>query len=234
MNSHHRTNKAKQLSLQSHGHGGRREGAGRPKNRIPAISHDKRPVFQAQHPLHITVRLKAGAPNLRSKKAFSVFRKAVLKAQLLGLKVLEFAVLGNHFHALCEAESNAQLTRGMKSLNVCIARGLNCLPGNKRRKGQIVSHRFDAKCLQTPAQVRNVIAYIFANASKHFKRKQVFDWYCSFAVFADVEILKLIRKDLDWRRPTLEPKQVAFYQHFLSRPGSWLARTGWKRGLKAS
>ncbi len=94
-----------------------------------------------------------------------------------------------------------------------------------------VSHRYDAKILKTPAQVRNVLAYIFANASKHFKRKRVFDWFCSFAVFAEDAVMKVIRKDLDWRRPALEPKHVAVFRSLLAEAESWLGRGGWKKGV---
>lgn len=230
------TKNTKQLQLQHHGHGGWRRGAGRRKSETAGVSHLKRVEVKAIYPMHLTVRLRAGVPSLRSKRSFAVFTKAVEGAKQKGLRVLQFAVLGNHFHLLAEAASNAELTRAMKCLNIRLAIGLNRLARQdsrlteaEKRKGTVLKDRYDLKRLTTPTQVRNAMIYVLANASKHFKRKQVFDWFSSFSVFENVEALARLRIDLDWRRRSLTAPQRDFYQSLVGPPESWLARVGWLR-----
>ena len=108
--------------------------------------------------MHITVRFTKGLPNMQTAKMFRIFRQAVVGAKAHGLQVVEFALLGNHYHLLVEAQSNSQLNSAMKSLNIRLARTLNFL---LKRKGAVVSDRFDLKILRSPTQVRNALVYIF-------------------------------------------------------------------------
>lgn len=219
----------RQLRLQSFGHGGAREGAGRPPKTGKA-KHQTRPEISDKIPLHITVRLRKDMPSMRTKKAFKLFRKAVIRARLQGLRVLEFAVLGNHWHFLAEADSKLALSRGMRSLNIQIAKGLKKLSG-ALAMWVAVQDRYDAKLLKTPTQVRNALTYIFANAAKHFKRREVFDWYCSFSVFnGPLKILKT--PEYNWSRPELTLEQQDWLLGMLSEPRSWMARYGWQRAAR--
>ncbi len=192
--------KSKQLPLKYHGHGGAREGAGRKKNPNSGVPHVKRPSIQEKHPMHITVRLSDRVVSLRSKEAFRVFQNAVKASRSFGLRVLQYAVLGNHFHLLVEAPDSKSLTRAMKCLNVRLALGLKKLSSLSQ---PVLKHRFDLKILKTPTQIRNALVYVLANASKHFKRKQVFDRFSSYGVFSETHILQSLRRDLDWRKPSL-------------------------------
>jgi REP element-mobilizing transposase RayT len=126
--------------------------------------------------------LRKGVPTLRSKKAFRLFRNAVLGAKAFGLNVVEFAVLGNHFHLMVEAANNQELEAAMKSLNIRLARSVNLF---FRRKGAVIEDRYDLRVLKSPTQVRNALIYIFTNAAKHFRRTQVFDLYNSYAGFRE-------------------------------------------------
>lgn len=191
------------------------------------IGHRARIEVKVAYPMHITVRLRAGMPNLRSKPAFQVFRHAIEGAKARGLRVLHFAVLGNHFHILAEATDNTQLARAMRSLNIRIAIGINRLL--MREKGTVLNDRYNLQRLTTPTQVRNALIYIFSNAAKHFKRTQVFDLFSSVVVFEKIGALARTRRDLDWRCPPLNDKQRQLLQRLLSPPVSWLARTGWQR-----
>ncbi len=176
--------------------------------------------------MHITVRLSEGVTSLRSKTAFRLFRNAVKASQVSGLRILQFAVLGNHFHLLAEADNSQDLTSGMKSLNIRLALGLKKLA---TLKGPVTKDRFDLKILKTPTQVRNALIYILANASKHFKRRKVFDWFSSFAVFNETHILKTIRDDLLWEKPKIPDRVRESLKEILAAPRSWLATAGWKK-----
>ncbi len=176
--------------------------------------------------LHITVRLSEGVTSLRSQKAFRVFRNAVKASQVRGLRILQFAVLGNHFHLLAEADNSQDLTSSMKSLNIRLALGLKKLA---TAKGPVVKDRFDLKILKTPTQVRNALVYILANASKHFKRGKVFDWFSSYAIFSETLVLKSVRCDLSWEKPEIPTHVCKAIAEMVSHPRSWLATKGWKK-----
>jgi REP element-mobilizing transposase RayT len=220
--------KPKQCILQTLGHGGIREGAGRRSLKNGKAKHTTRPEVSDKIPLHITVRFGAGVASLRSKKSYKIFRRGVIRArESQGLRVLHFAILGNHYHLIVESQDKAALARGMKSLNIQLAKGLKKLSG-ATGAWSAVSDRYDIQFLKTPSQVRHALSYVFANAAKHFKRSQVFDWFCSFAVFEDA-VDKLRRGSYKWARPTLSAEQRAWFMEMLNEARSWLARTGWKR-----
>ncbi len=220
--------KSKQLPLKYHGHGGARKGAGRRKNPNSGVPHIKRPSVQEKYPMHVTVRLSDGVVGLRSKEAFRIFQNAVKASRGFGLRVLQYAVLGNHFHLLVEAPDSQSLTRAMKCLNVRLALGLKRLKSLSR---PTLKHRFDLKILKTPTQVRNALIYVLANACKHFKRRQVFDKFSSYGVFKEVQSLKRARPDLDWKMPSIPAGRQKLIESLVSPPQSWLAFKGWKRAF---
>jgi hypothetical protein len=72
---------ATQLSLNLKTWGGRRKGAGRKPNGDQAgVSHLRRPRVTRHTPVHVTMRMAAGLPNLRT----STVRKVVLAALAAG------------------------------------------------------------------------------------------------------------------------------------------------------
>src|SRR4051812_9001930 len=101
-------------------HGGRRKGAGRPK-RSKRQSHVARTPFQARHPLHVTVSLAEGLPDIRRKELFKGLRAAVMTARRRGLRMAHYAVLSNHLHLILESEDARALARTMQSLGVSLA-----------------------------------------------------------------------------------------------------------------
>lgn len=139
-----------------------------------------------------------------------------------GVRILHFAVLGNHFHILIEADDNHALSRAMRCLNIRIARGLNAISG---RKGRVQGDRYHVESLSTPTQMKNAMVYVFTNAAKHFGGRAAHDAYNSYALFEG----EIGRRGWDWRRPPTDSDD--FMREAIARARSWLARTGWRRGL---
>lgn len=214
----------KQLKLQTQGWGGIREGAGRKHKKNAGISHLARPVIQSRYPLHVTVKLSKGLPSLRTKSLFKMFRQALREARGWGLKTVEFAVLSNHIHLLVEASNNEILAQSMKSLNVRIAKNFNRITGHK---GSVFHDRYDLHVLKTPTEVRNALIYIFENAAKHLKKKELFDWYSSYCVFNRVkELFRDYHKHII-TIPDIPASWITELQQTLSPAASWLATNGW-------
>jgi REP element-mobilizing transposase RayT len=156
----------RQLGFEFRTWGGARKGAGRkPKGAKAGVSHLRRPALAARFPVHVTVRMLPHVWNLRSRRSFTIFRKAVLvAADRFGMRLCEFSLQGNHLHLVVEAADRVALARGMKGLGVRLARGLNTLMG---RRGRVLADRYHAHILRTPSEVRGAVDYVRRNHAKH-------------------------------------------------------------------
>jgi REP element-mobilizing transposase RayT len=152
--------------------------------------------------VHVTLRVATHVWNLRSRRCFRVIEGCFADArERFGLRVIEFSVMGNHLHLLVEADTNVALSRGMQGLGVRIARGLNRLMG---RRGTVFADHHHARVLGSPSELVNAIAYVLGNAAHHYGTEGV-DELCS---------------------STYDSERRA---RVLSRPRTWLLKTGWRR-----
>ena len=194
--------------------GGAREGAGRKREANRArVAHSKRSALKPNHPAHITLRIEAGLKNLRNRSEYATVRKALVAgANRFGMRLVEFAVLSNHLHLVCEADDERALARGMKGLCVRIARALNRL---WNRVGSVFSDRYHAHVLKTPRAVRNALNYVLHNAALHGSRLGGPDPCSSGAWFGG------------WRHDLARTRVAPVSP--LPRALTWLLRVGWRR-----
>ena len=64
-----------------------------------------------------------------------------------GFRVVEWSVQHNHIHMLCEAEGKEALTRGMRVINIRLAKRWNKL---WRRQGPVFEEPYHVVELKTP------------------------------------------------------------------------------------
>jgi REP element-mobilizing transposase RayT len=216
-----------QRSLEFRSWGGARRGAGRKcAGKRPRVPHSRRAALKPSYPAHITLRIGDGLRNLRNQREYATVREALVAgADRFGMRVVEFAVLSNHVHLVCEAADERALARGIKGLCVRIARSLNRLWG---RVGSVFSDRYHAHVLRTPREVRNALEYVLHNAAQHGARLGGPD-PCSSGTWFD-----------GWRH-ALGPTHVASASPWprapmrvppaspLPRALTWLLRVGWRR-----
>jgi putative transposase len=152
------------------GRGGARSGAGR-KPKIsgrPGVDHRERAPLAKRFPVHVTLKLRSGLPRLRSKREYEALRAAFAagcQRNLAGtFRLCHYAVLNDHLHLLCEAESRAALSRGLQGLLIRIAKALNKLWS---RRGRVFADRYHDHILKSPREVRNALRYLFGNGKKH-------------------------------------------------------------------
>ncbi len=159
-----------QLTLTLPVRGGKRRGAGRkPKRGRPGVSHHGRRRTARRYPVHVTLRVQEHVWNLRSRRCFRVIEDALRASRERGfVRVTHVSVQGNHLHLILEAEDNAALARGMKGLEVRVARALNRLMA---RRGAVFADRYHAHVLRTPAEVRHALAYVLGNFASHARRR---------------------------------------------------------------
>ena len=179
---------------------------------VPRVT---RPHIHARNPLHVTLRARADVPYLRRKERFRRVRSALrAAADRFGMRVVHFAVMGDHLHLIVEAHDKAALSRGMQGLAIRVAKAIN----RGERSGKVFRDRYHAAVLDSPRRVRNAIAYVLLNASKHARGARVTPWvdpFTSGAWFAG------------WAGPigvlgAEEPSPV-------THPRTWLLGVGWRR-----
>ena len=200
------------------GWGGARKNAGR-KARTSGVAHVKRPVHRKSHPVHVTMRLKAGLPNLRSQQAFAVVKEALRRSKKDDFRIVEFSVMSNHLHLIVEAEDERALARGMRGLAVRIACGIN-----KRfnRKGAVFSDRYHRVDLKSPKQTRSALAYVLQNFRKHGRERG--ERYA--AAWVDPRSSSSWFVGWDPRRRRVAPLPRDEHAPVAS-PETWLLREGW-------
>ncbi len=201
--------------------GGTRPGAGRPR-KPGAVSHDTRPRLARRFPQHVTLRLVDGAPSLAREYLMKIIRAAIRAAHKPSFRVCEFNILGNHAHLITEASDADALARGMQGLEVRLARRLNSA---LIRKGKLFAHRYHARILKTPREVRNCLAYVLLNRKHHATDKKFarhwIDPHSSAAWFdgwADA-----IRVNTGWKHALVTGESP------VARAHTWLLSTGWRR-----
>jgi hypothetical protein len=207
------------------GRGGWRPGAGRPRGKT-THAHARRPPFAASSPVHVTLRIVPGLPSLRRERVARVVRVAIgAGGHRDGFRVVHFNVLGNHLHLLVEAADERALALGMQGLGVRLARGINALLG---RRGRLLAHRYHARPLRTPTEVRAAIRYVLLNARHHAAdRGQILarGWIDPFssALWFD-GWREAIRTDAPWLRALARTRCPT------AAPRTWLLTEGWRRG----
>jgi putative transposase len=207
-----RPRRARQLTLdERRRNGGKRKGAGRKRVRPrPGVPHRRRPTFHRRSPLHVTLGMADGVWNLRSRRCFRVVERALFAAaDRFGVRVVRFAVLGNHLHLVVEAPDHVALSRALKGLAVRLARGLNQLMG---RRGRLLDDRYHAHRLRTPTEVRRAIDYVRHNHRQHMAK---------------------IGKALPPRWVDPYSSDAPELAGALPEPQSWLLKEGWQRGRPA-
>lgn len=138
------------------------------------VSHQARPTVNRLRPLHITLRVAAGVWNLRSRRSFSVIRRALSRCEAAdGLRIIDFSVQGNHLHLIVEADDNRALSRGMQGLSLRLAKGLNRMMG---RRGRVLADRYHARVLRTPTEIRHALHYVRDNHDHHRQRWGAAPW----------------------------------------------------------
>lgn len=109
-------------------------------------------------PMHINFKFST---HIRNKACLKLLKRAILNARSHGLRIIHFSLQSNHVHLIVEAENNKTLTRGMRSLTVTFAKGLN--------KGRVQLERYHLHILKSLRETRNAIYYVLFNKQKHEK-----------------------------------------------------------------
>ena len=164
----------KQLSFDDYrlrsGRGGPRPGAGRPpESARPPVHHVRRPPVPVHCPSHVTLRVLAGTPSLRTRRFVRELRRSLrLASQRPGFRVVHYSVQKNHLHLLVESAGKEALGRGMMAVGARVARVVQRVFG---LLGAVMHGRYHLRILRTPREVRNALAYVLLNVRKHWRER---------------------------------------------------------------
>ena len=129
------------------------------------MPHLRRPSLARRYPVHVTLRVHAHVWNLRTRRCFRFIAPAFRAANRRGtFRLVEYSIQGNHLHLLVEADDARCLARGLQSLEIRVAKGLNSL---MRRRGAVFADRYHAHILRTPTEVLNALRYVRGNFALH-------------------------------------------------------------------
>jgi putative transposase len=205
--------RTRQLSLtRTGGWGGHRKGAGRkpiPGRRRP-VPHRARPSHSGSHPVHLTLRARAGLPSLRAPHLFRAINEGIRAGSRAEFRILHFSVQSDHLHLVVEAQDAPALASGARGLSIRLARAINRA---RDGLGRVWGDRYHTHALKTPRETRNAILYVLMNFKKHRPADSRLIDPCSSAAWFD--------GFNSHSPPSPNPST--------RNPLTWLARTGWRR-----
>src|SRR5262249_36118695 len=110
----HDRDRVRQAELEFRPWGGKRRGAGRKRTRARAcVSHRTRDALSPHHPVHVTVRLHDGLPNLRRDAVRAVIERSFRAVRERGeFRLAQYSLQSNHVHLIAEADDERALSRG--------------------------------------------------------------------------------------------------------------------------
>lgn len=180
----------------------------------------------------MTLKLRAGLPNLRRKDLFQAFKDATRKAKIRGIRVIHFSVQINHVHLLLECPDPKELSRQIQSLTISLSKRVN---HRLKRIGAVFKDRYHVHVLRTPSETRNALGYVLTNDYKHrgAKGRVDLDLYSSALLVADETWKKLLGRN--WMRivgfPPFHHDDSRTLQAIVQEPKTWLLRQGWEKAL---
>jgi REP element-mobilizing transposase RayT len=111
--------------------------------------------------MHLTVKVHDDVPSLRRPELRERLGVLLEGARKRGVRTLSFAIMPNHIHILCIANSAATLRDATRYVLGQLARFVNQL---FRRRGKVFTDRYWSTCITTVKQGWTALCYVLKNA----------------------------------------------------------------------
>jgi hypothetical protein len=184
------------------------------------VRHRERERFAGRFPCHVTLKVRAGLPSLRTKRVVAELERSFARGPDRGnFRVVHYSIQSDHAHFIVEAAGRGALGRGMKSLAARFARAVNRA---SCRTGRVLADRYHLRVLRSPRQVRNALAYVLLNARRHLAQRRG----RAAARGGRLDPASSARWFEGWvgrhAGPVLGPRSAV-------PPHTWLLKVGWRR-----
>ena len=127
-------------STSSSRRGGRRPGAGRPKDPNAGAPHVPRPDVQKGDVVHAWWTTRLHIPSMVRRDVAKAVKEALEAGQeRLDCRVVVYRLQRNRLDVLCEAENAELLSRCLQGLGIRVAKAINRLEGTR---GKVFAERF--------------------------------------------------------------------------------------------
>ncbi len=201
------------------GRGGPRKGAGRKPSGRRSDPKRAREKFRRTTAVHVTLRIRQGVRSLRCKPFVKEIRKSFRQANERGdFRLLHYSLQAGHVHLIVEADNQEALGRGMKSIGARIARAAQRVFGIK---GRVISGAYHPHLLRTPREMYHALRYVLLNIRKHYHQQ-----FHGPPPRVQIDEASSARWFENFSRPMPADRSG---KREVSRPRSWLPKTGWKR-----
>ncbi len=187
------------------------------------MPHVRREHFGTPLPAHVTLRMRADVPSLRTVRIVRELERGFRIARARkGFRLVHYSSQGNHAHLIVEARDRAALARGMKSIGARVARAVNRITG---RKGRVLADRYHLRLLPTPRQVRSALRYVLLNARRHAAAVRA-----AVKQTAALDQASSARWFNGWKISSVRPSNDASDDDRpVARARTWLLAVGWRR-----
>jgi|GEM_PF-1887775 hypothetical protein len=195
------------LNLYRGQRGGIRPGAGRKRLRSKGVAHKTREKVTSRTALHVNFKVTT---SIRNKACLKILKRAIKNSRIHGLSIVHYSLQSNHVHLVIEAVSNEILTRGMRSLTITFAKGIN--------KGRIQIERYHLHVLMSLRETKNALHYVLFNQQKHSGLNWAYvDSYSSLGA---IKNLKELAKSAKMTVILSKIQEI----NFLDAPKGWMIR----------
>lgn len=190
------------------------------------MPHGRREHFGTPLPAHVTLRMRADVPSLRSVPIVHEIERTFSRGcARKGFRLVHYSLQTNHAHLVVEARDRDTLGRGMKAIGARLSRAVNRVA---ERSGPVLAERYHLRLLPTPKEVRNALRYVLLNARRHAAKTAA---VTTKAVRLDpassarwFEGWTRKAPETDNAEPAALPARPA-----VARARTWLLSVGWRR-----
>ena len=213
-----RPKRGQQLELGLRRRAGKGKRMGRPRSRT-GVAHKRRRGFSSMRALQVTVRMAPGI-RLRNRKMYPILRRIFCRnCRGRAFRIVHYSVEKDHIHLIVEAANRAEMSRGMRSVNVSIGKRVKAaLKKAGREVEHVIADRYHERHLTNPRQARSSLGYVVNNHRHHLADRD------------------LVQPPTYWVDPY---SSACFFPYQNSRgsppaegdpvaaPKTWMLRTGW-------
>lgn len=115
-------------------------------------------------------------PLFKEQQNYSYFLSKIEKYFLEFFEVYGYCLLSNHFHIILKMKEDADEYKATRAISNCFNAYAKAINKKYNRSGSLFRARFKRKEIENERYLKNVIAYVSANAVHHNFKDSIIEW----------------------------------------------------------